>query len=520
MAKKSRLVNQNWWITTLLVNEHRHCPPLTKDIKCDVAIVGGGFAGVAAAIEFLKSGHKVVLLDKNIIGGSSSGRSAGFLTPDSELELHQLVRRYGVKAAGEIWQAPLRGIERLVAAIQKHDIQCGLLKQDSLFLGLGKGGKEAVDSELHCRQEVGFTDQKTYDEQQLKGILGAEGFSAGIRYGGTYGINPLACLQGFKNLLVDHGMQIYESTEMERLEDHTVYTHAGSVTADKIIIAVDKLEESISPLLERSVSRADIPEHFRTADRPGAADPVPVGRADAVLGFEAGLHLLPADRRQPPAARRRHADHHLPEGRVQQSAHHPQDHQRVPRALPGTEEPVVHAVLAGADRRDPRPAADHRQAAGPAAHPLHLRLGRHSVGDVHRQLHRAQHPRRRRRGLPEVLQLLLQRTQVLPAERPRQGHRQAAAVLADQQLGEVLPGRQAARSRPDWRKNSEVVEHSTCGGRGGSAPRLLPRIRLHRRARLRAAGDRSAGEISLRRRGSQRPRQHGMVEAVSRHDAR
>ena len=247
MAKKSRLVNQNWWITTLLVNEHRHCPPLTKDIKCDVAIVGGGFAGVAAAIEFLKSGHKVVLLDKNIIGGSSSGRSAGFLTPDSELELHQLVRRYGVKAAGEIWQAPLRGIERLVAAIEKHDIKCGLIKQDSLFLGLGKGGKEAVDSELHCRQEVGFSDQKTYDEQQLKGILGAQGFSAGIRYGGTYGINPLACLQAFKNLLVDHGMQIYESTEMERLEDHTVYTHAGSVTADKIIIAVDKLEESISP---------------------------------------------------------------------------------------------------------------------------------------------------------------------------------------------------------------------------------------------------------------------------------
>ena len=72
-----------------------------------MVIVGAGFAGVAAAIEFLKIGHKVVLIDKNIVGGSSSGRSAGFLTPDSELELHQLVRRYGVKAAGEIWAAPL-----------------------------------------------------------------------------------------------------------------------------------------------------------------------------------------------------------------------------------------------------------------------------------------------------------------------------------------------------------------------------------------------------------------------------
>jgi gamma-glutamylputrescine oxidase len=43
-------------------------------------------------------------------------------------------------------------------------------------------------------------------------------------------------------------MQIFESTAMERLEDHTVHTHAGSITADNIIIAVDKLESSISPL--------------------------------------------------------------------------------------------------------------------------------------------------------------------------------------------------------------------------------------------------------------------------------
>ena len=43
-------------------------------------------------------------------------------------------------------------------------------------------------------------------------------------------------------------MQVFESTEMERLEDHTAYTHAGSVTADSIIIAVDKLSPSLSPL--------------------------------------------------------------------------------------------------------------------------------------------------------------------------------------------------------------------------------------------------------------------------------
>ena len=242
------MINQDWWFTTLLVKQFKYCPPLNKDIKCDVLIVGGGFSGISAAAEFLGKGLSVVLIEKNIIGGSSSGRSAGFLTPDSELELHQLVRRYGIAAAREIWEMPCRGIDRIVQGIKKNNIECGLLEQDSLFLGLGKSGKEAVASELECRQSVGFTDQQTYDEDGLKGVLGAENYTAGIRYTGTYGVNPLLCLQGFKDVLIEHGMQIFESTEMERLEDHTAYTHGGSVTANRIIIAVDKLSGSISAL--------------------------------------------------------------------------------------------------------------------------------------------------------------------------------------------------------------------------------------------------------------------------------
>jgi gamma-glutamylputrescine oxidase len=244
------MINQNWWFTTLLVQKGRFCPPLSKDIKCDVLIVGGGFSGVSAGAEFLKQGKSVVMIEQNIFGGSSAGKSAGFLTPDSELELHQLARRYGTDAAREIWEMPVRGIERIVQSIKKNEVDCGLQKQDSLFLGIGKSGKEAVADELEIRQSVGFTDQKTYDESSLKTILGAEKYSAGIRYTGTYGINPLRCLQGFKNVFLDNGMQVFESTEMERLEDHTVYTHAGSVTADRIIIAVDKMKGSISPLAD------------------------------------------------------------------------------------------------------------------------------------------------------------------------------------------------------------------------------------------------------------------------------
>ena len=204
---------------------------------------------MAAAAQFLRKGLKVVLIDKNIIGGSSSGRSAGI--PDTRTASSNCTSSAAAtetRPRARSGTRPAGASSVIVAAIRKYDIQCGLLEQDSLFLGLGKGGYEAAKSELECRKDVGFTDQKLYDAEQLKSILGSEGYTAGIRYGGTYGINPLQCLQGFKDLLIDDGMQIYESTAMKRLEGHTVYTHAGSVTADHIIIAVDKLEPTISPL--------------------------------------------------------------------------------------------------------------------------------------------------------------------------------------------------------------------------------------------------------------------------------
>ena len=44
------MINQNWWFTTLLVKQFKYCPPLDKDITCDVLLVGGGVSGISAAV--------------------------------------------------------------------------------------------------------------------------------------------------------------------------------------------------------------------------------------------------------------------------------------------------------------------------------------------------------------------------------------------------------------------------------------------------------------------------------------
>ena len=40
------MILQNWWYTTLLNTKADFCPPLQKNISCDVLVVGGGMAGL------------------------------------------------------------------------------------------------------------------------------------------------------------------------------------------------------------------------------------------------------------------------------------------------------------------------------------------------------------------------------------------------------------------------------------------------------------------------------------------
>lgn len=230
---------QNWWYTTLLnVNESIQ-PPLQKNIRANFLIVGAGAAGLSAAYTLMNKGLKVVLIEKNICGGNTTGKSAGFLTPDSELELSQLLRRFGNEDAKYLWNVASQGVDLIVDHVTKHAIRCELQKQDSLFLGNGAEGLKEVREEMEARKTLGYP-QKFYSANELKTILGSDKYSGGVLYPDTYGINALEYAQGMKQILLDNAVEIYESTEAVKIEDHCVTTHLGSVTADEIIFCIDK----------------------------------------------------------------------------------------------------------------------------------------------------------------------------------------------------------------------------------------------------------------------------------------
>lgn len=239
------MILQNWWFTTLLGIKGPIRPPLKDHIKTDVLIVGAGAAGLAAALRLAGSGKKVVLLDRNICGGSSTGKSAGFLTPDSELELSQLLRKYGQQGAKDLWEVAARGVETMVSNIKKHKIECDLQIQDCLFIGKGSSGWKDVQEEVEARKKLGYSST-VYTEDEVPSVLGSKAYSGAIRYPGTFGVNPLLYAQGIKQVLLDNNVEIFESSEIISYNGHTVYTHLGSVTADEIIFCIDKPKPEVT----------------------------------------------------------------------------------------------------------------------------------------------------------------------------------------------------------------------------------------------------------------------------------
>src|SRR6478736_2359843 len=74
------------------------CPPLDKDVDVDVAIVGGGYAGLSTALHLAERGVSCVVLEAREPGWGGSGRNGGQVIPGLKYDPNELVTKFGEEA--------------------------------------------------------------------------------------------------------------------------------------------------------------------------------------------------------------------------------------------------------------------------------------------------------------------------------------------------------------------------------------------------------------------------------------
>ena len=111
------------------INHETDYPELEGEHTVDVVIIGGGFTGVATAVELSEKGYKVAIVEANKIAWGATGRNGGQVTGSLSGDAamtKQLKKHIGSEAEEFVWNLRWRGHEIIKKRVAKYQIACDL----------------------------------------------------------------------------------------------------------------------------------------------------------------------------------------------------------------------------------------------------------------------------------------------------------------------------------------------------------------------------------------------------------
>ena len=197
-------------------------------------------AGLSCAQALAARGVDVTVVEQAFCGAGASGRTSGFITPDSEIELSDLVANHGEKLGQALWEFAKSGLERIRRTIEDLAIECDYQVQDSLFVARSaRAFQKVIEAEHRAHVSLGY-HSTLYDRASLDEIIGSRAYYGGIRYAGTFGINSYAYCRRLRDEIERQGVRIYEGTPVTRITGQGVETPSGTVAAGAVAVLTDR----------------------------------------------------------------------------------------------------------------------------------------------------------------------------------------------------------------------------------------------------------------------------------------
>ncbi|WP_342649426.1 FAD-binding oxidoreductase [Pseudomonas sp. REB1044] len=234
------------------LNDPVEYPRLEGTVEVDVAIIGGGFTGVATALELAERGLKVAIVETHRIGWGASGRNGGQVTGSlsgDEAMRTQMRRRLGAEVDDFIWQLRWRGHQIIEQRVARYGIQCDL-KHGHLHAAMKPSHLDELRAFEAEAQRRGMGDQvQLLDRRGVSQHLQSPLYLGALKNNCNLHLHPLNLCLGEARAAGQLGALIFEQSEVLEIVHGArpaVITAHGRIDARQVLLAGDvyhKLEQ-------------------------------------------------------------------------------------------------------------------------------------------------------------------------------------------------------------------------------------------------------------------------------------